>query len=140
VVELLHLQAMTLMQELLWGQPGKENLSKLPIGASIPLILLVGFMVSRVYQAFFTPFARVPGPLLAKFTRGWQIWRYYRGTWHDDIQWLHDKYGPVVRIAPDEVSFVDHDALRTLYSYAKAAPKVSKFLQHDHRYSANFST
>ncbi|KAL6351895.1 hypothetical protein LRP88_14707 [Fusarium phalaenopsidis] len=96
------------------------------MGLSLLRLLLLGLIISRLYQAFLTPLAKVPGPLLAKFTRGWQIWRYYQGNWHKDIEWLHEKYGPVVRIAPNEVSFVDHDALRALYSYSRAAPKHAK--------------
>ncbi|KAJ3538936.1 hypothetical protein NM208_g5689 [Fusarium decemcellulare] len=100
---------------------GAANVST---GVSFVLLLLFGLFISRCYQAFFSPLAKVPGPLLAKFTRGWQILKYYQGNWHSDIEWLHKKYGPVVRIAPNEVSFVDHAALRQLYSYAKAAPKT----------------
>lgn len=116
---------MAFIQGLLNGQPGKPDLARLSLGLSFLLLLLLGLIISRLYQAFFTPLAKVPGPFLAKFTRGWQIWRYYQGNWHKDIEWLHEKYGPVVRIAPNEVSFVDHGALRTLYSYSRAAPKVS---------------
>lgn len=38
--------------------------------------------------------------------------------WHDDILELHERYGPVVRIAPNEVSFVDKAALVQVYGHS----------------------
>jgi hypothetical protein len=115
---------MTNVQDLSQAQQPSLLVARLPELALLALGILVVSLFWRVYTAFFSPLASIPGPFLAKFTRLWQIWRYYKGQWHDDIEWLHETYGPVVRIAPDEVSFVDHDALRKLYSHANAAPKV----------------
>jgi cytochrome P450 len=47
------------------------------------------------------------------------------GTWHDDILALHNKYGRVVRIAPDEVAVVDADAMKKLYGHGGQAVKTS---------------
>jgi cytochrome P450 len=47
------------------------------------------------------------------------------GTWHDDILALHNKYGRVVRIAPDEVAVVDVDAMKKLYGHGGQAVKTS---------------
>ncbi|PMD42183.1 hypothetical protein L207DRAFT_377650, partial [Hyaloscypha variabilis F] len=61
------------------------------------------------------PLSKIPGPFSAKFSGVWKNVRYFRSTWHTDILELHDKYGPVVRIAPNEVSFVDATALSAVY-------------------------
>ncbi|CAI7613738.1 unnamed protein product [Penicillium pancosmium] len=53
----------------------------------------------------------------------WRNIRYFRGTWHDDVVALHQKYGKVVRIAPDEVSFVDEIALKSLYGMGRTSQK-----------------
>lgn len=95
-----------------------------------PWALLVGLIGSNllalsIYRLLLHPLRNLPGPPLAKVTRLWHSWRYLRGSWHDDILKLHEKYGPVVRIAPNEVSFVDGQALKKVYSYAGACPKVS---------------
>lgn len=85
-----------------------------------------------LYRLLFHPLARIPGPFLAKVTRFWHTKQYASGQWHDISLELHRKYGPVVRIAPDEVSFVDAEALKKLYSYSKPAQKVSKALEENH--------
>lgn len=76
------------------------------------------------YRALLHPLAGIPGPFLAKFTGLWRSYRYFCGTWHDDVLTLHDRYGRVVRIAPSEVSIVDGDVLKKLYGHGKPAKKT----------------
>ncbi|PCH40542.1 cytochrome P450 [Wolfiporia cocos MD-104 SS10] len=62
-----------------------------------------------------SPLSKIPGPPLASATR--LVLMYYEFTrrrrrW---IHQLHVKYGPVVRIAPDEVSFANWDAVKEIY-------------------------
>ncbi|PWN92576.1 cytochrome P450 [Acaromyces ingoldii] len=77
------------------------------------------------YAVFLHPLAGVPGPRLAKVTRGWHTYKCFKGQWHQVILDLHEKYGPVVRIAPDEVSFVDATALKKLFGHgSNSAPKT----------------
>jgi hypothetical protein len=47
------------------------------------------------------------------------------GNWHQDILDLHNQYGPVVRISPNEVSIVNVDALQAVYGHSKGTRKVS---------------
>lgn len=35
---------------------------------------------------------------------------------HRDLLSIHEKYGPVVRIAPDELSFVNAQAIQDIYA------------------------
>lgn len=92
------------------------------------LFFLSLYFCSRIYYAFFSPLSKVLGRFLAKFTRLWQIWHYYKGQWHSDIEWLHETYRLVVRIALNEVNFVDQDALRKLYSYTNAPQRYTRLL------------
>lgn len=39
-----------------------------------------------------------------------------RGYLPTDVKKLHDKYGTVVRIAPDELSFIDATSWQEIYS------------------------
>ena len=87
-------------------------------------ILIFLYLVQVVYYTFFHPLRKVPGPVFARFSGAWRNIRYFRSTWHEDILELHEKYGPVVRIAPNEVSFVDPKALTALYGHGTAAKKV----------------
>jgi cytochrome P450 len=41
------------------------------------------------------------------------------GDYHRELHRLHDQYGPVVRIAPDELSFIDPAALKDIYGNRK---------------------
>jgi cytochrome P450 len=44
------------------------------------------------------------------------------GNYHHKLLNLHDEYGPVVRIAPDELSFIDAEAWKDIYGN----PKITK--------------
>jgi hypothetical protein len=91
-------------------------------------LCLVGtaFVLAQIiYNTLFHPLRKVPGPRLASVTGLWRTARYFRGSWLDDIVALHRTYGPVVRIAPNEISFVDEPALKELYGHGKASVKVS---------------
>lgn len=62
-----------------------------------------------------SPLSKVPGPAIAATTR--LVLMYYEFTrrrrrW---IHALHKKYGPIVRIAPDEISFATWDAAKEIY-------------------------
>ncbi|KAI0541875.1 cytochrome P450 family protein [Xylaria digitata] len=91
------------------------------------ILLLAIFAASActyiIYQYVFSPLAAFPGPLAAKFTKIWRAYGMYKGTWHRDIVDLHRKYGPVVRIGPNELSVGDPEAFRQIYRVSKAFPK-----------------
>jgi hypothetical protein len=79
--------------------PAKRDVAVL-IAIVFGIVLLKAF-----YPLFFHPLAKIPGPRLARVTRAWLTKQYMSGNWHDICLELHQKYGPIVRIAPDEVSF-----------------------------------
>lgn len=60
-------------------------------------------VVYIVYQCFFSPLAKVPGPFIAKLTKFYRAYLVLGGQAHRDYVALHQKYGKVVRIAPNEV-------------------------------------
>ncbi|OQE40057.1 hypothetical protein PENCOP_c006G00339 [Penicillium coprophilum] len=92
-------------------------------GPVLMISLALLWMVQALHHKFFHSLSKVPGPGLASVSELWRTIRYFRGTWHDDIISLHQKYGKVVRIAPDEVSFVDAAALKGLYGMGKTSLK-----------------
>ncbi|KAK5057604.1 hypothetical protein LTR84_011604 [Exophiala bonariae] len=77
-----------------------------------------------IYRVCLHPLSSIPGPLSAKLSGSWRNTRYWRGTWHNDIVDVHKRYGPVVRIAPNEVSIVDQQAMKTLYGHGSNAAKT----------------
>ena len=92
--------------------------------ASLALVS-VSLLFVALYRLFFHPLSAIPGPLLARVTGLWRSWRYFRMSWHDDILALHDHYGPVVRIAPNEISIVDSPTAKKFYGHGHNALKTA---------------
>jgi hypothetical protein len=57
----------------------------------------------------------VPGPLIAKLSSKWLALIDAAGHRANYIHSLHQRYGPVVRIAPHELSFASAAAARDIY-------------------------
>lgn len=55
------------------------------------------------------------GPFLASFTDLWKIWYTYTGGPKPIYADLHEKYGDVVRVGPNELSFADPRAIHEIY-------------------------
>ncbi|KAH7323248.1 cytochrome P450 [Stachybotrys elegans] len=68
-----------------------------------------------VYALCFDPLRDFPGPVSAKFSRLPYWFMVFRGLEVKWMQRLHQKYGPVVRFAPTELSFCDGHAWREIY-------------------------
>nr|QFQ50475.1 P450 monooxygenase [Aspergillus pachycristatus] len=90
---------------------------------TLPLILALCLLSTAAYRLWLHPLRNYPGP------RWWAVWRVpylrstIRGTIVRDIQRLHDQYGPIVRIAPDELSYITPDAARSIYASSPEFPK-----------------
>ncbi|KAK0631073.1 cytochrome P450 [Bombardia bombarda] len=69
---------------------------------------IVVFAAYTVWWHLHSPLRRYPGPFLAKFTNFWRMYHVTRGSFHNDLERLHHKYGPVVRIGPNILD-VDYD-------------------------------
>ena len=67
------------------------------------------------YSYFWHPFRHVPGPFIAKLTPKWLSYRDIAGTRTASLHELHQVYGPVVRVAPGELSFADPLAIKEIY-------------------------
>lgn len=70
------------------------------------------------------PLRDIPGPLLARLSRLWYIFAIYKGNFEFTNIELHKKYGPIVRIAPNEYSIDDYEAAKTIYGHGTAFVKV----------------
>lgn len=79
------------------------------------VLALIPYVLYTIYQAYATPLRNVPGPSLARFTRIWLFRAIASRKWDQINIQLHRKYGPVVRIAPNEYSIDDPDAANIIY-------------------------
>ncbi|KAI1444867.1 cytochrome P450 [Annulohypoxylon stygium] len=69
-----------------------------------------------VYCVWFHPLAKYPGPRLAAVSDIWFIWAWTSGRYPHILEEAHKKYGDVVRISPNELSFGTIQAHRDIYS------------------------
>ncbi|GKZ35393.1 hypothetical protein AbraIFM66950_006022 [Aspergillus brasiliensis] len=94
---------------------------------SIAISLLLIYPIGRIiYNVFFSPLSHLPGPISWSATRLPFTRALLRGTIVHDFQRLHRKYGPMVRTAPDEVSFASGDAWTDIYA---SRPDDRQFLK-----------
>jgi hypothetical protein len=81
-------------------------------------VLLFWIVSNVVYRRFFHPLAKIPGPFFPAVTRLY-IW-YWNvikdGHFYRKIEELHARYGPVVRIAPNEIHLADPDNYDKIYN------------------------
>ncbi|PVH95604.1 cytochrome P450 [Periconia macrospinosa] len=96
--------------------------------AIISLILLtLTYTVSRlIYNVFLHPLRRYPGPLLSHASILPMQSQTLRGRFPFWIHSLHERYGPVVRYAPDELSFISSDAVKDIYGHGRSSFEKQK--------------
>lgn len=58
-----------------------------------------------IYALFLSPLRRIPGPLLSKVTYKWLLLVELAGKRTKTVAALHNQYGPVVQLSPEEISF-----------------------------------
>lgn len=70
-----------------------------------------------IYQAYFGPLRHIPGP------KSWIVFpvipkvKTLLGTFDQDVRRFHQKYGSVVRYAPDAMTFTTGQAWKTIYGH-----------------------
>jgi hypothetical protein len=75
------------------------------------ILLLAGCL----YRLAFHPLSHIPGPLLPKLTSFWLHYHAYIGDEATVIHKSHARYGPLVRVSPNEVDISDKDAIGPIY-------------------------
>ncbi|KAJ0325640.1 hypothetical protein COL922a_013629 [Colletotrichum nupharicola] len=99
--------------------------SYVPLGiGAIPQILISAtclwllFHLGRgIYQAYFSPLHRVPGPKLWVIIPIIPKIKILLGTIDQDLRQPHRKYGNAVRWSPDHITFTTSEAWETIYGH-----------------------
>ena len=69
------------------------------------------------YNVWFHPLANFPGPKKAKLSPFWTMKQWLSGDNLWAIKSLHEQYGPVVRIAPNQLSFCSSQSWKDIHGH-----------------------
>ncbi|KAF7188296.1 Cytochrome P450 monooxygenase [Pseudocercospora fuligena] len=84
---------------------------------SLTAVAITALSISYIiYRTYFDALSHIPGPLICRLTNLWAWTHSWLGDESRQIDRLHKIYGPVVRIAPNEVVFSEGDALGPIYA------------------------
>ncbi|KAF8904735.1 high nitrogen upregulated cytochrome P450 monooxygenase 2 [Gymnopilus junonius] len=132
---MLSMEGLAALITHVWVQENEpESLTGFLLGlvaiASIPIILFPSSLgthpVWQSYALFVTvilssitvyrlsplhPLARHPGPVLCRISKLWMAYISFRGKQHEYFKELHLRYGPIVRVGPNELSVTDKDSI-----------------------------
>ncbi|PYI24805.1 cytochrome P450 [Aspergillus violaceofuscus CBS 115571] len=90
-------------------------LSELPVLGLLVILISASLFGIVLYNMFFHPLAKYPGPRSMAATRIPYLLMTLRGRPPQEMNALHKRYGHVVRVAPNELSFISSDAWKPIY-------------------------
>nr|RBQ91806.1 hypothetical protein FVER53263_12478 [Fusarium verticillioides] len=105
-----------------------ESFTNWAIG--LPMLLqtstVVGFLLLGyiVYYRYLHPLAKYPGPPLASLTNLWKTYNLWNLHLPHTLVRLHEQYGEVVRVGPNDLSFRNPDAVNTIYKAGRQLQKT----------------
>jgi hypothetical protein len=111
---------MALLPEVLFGTTLKTWLFVV-----FPIFLVTYWVGWLVHVRTIHPLASVPGPFWASISRTWLMYRMYVGDLEIVQRALHEQYGPLIRIAPDEVVSNDPGAIQLIFPIQKPLEKTN---------------
>ncbi|KAK0739073.1 cytochrome P450 [Apiosordaria backusii] len=110
-----------------------------------PAVLITVVLACLVKNRYHNGLNKYPGPFLASLTDWWRFYDVYKRRPERTQIELHRKYGPVVRLGPNTLSFADPEALKTIYGLNKGFVKsdfyvVQQSVVKGHSLPSLFST
>jgi cytochrome P450 len=91
----------------------------------------IALLSIAIYRVYLHPLAHIPGPFKAKLSSYWLYRISYHGIEASEIHKLHQKHGPVVRIAPNEVDISDGSAINAIYTKSGGFLKSPCYVNFD---------
>ena len=85
-------------------------------GLALSSLATVYFASKFVYNVYFHPLAGYPGPTLAALSQMFYVIVYAKGNLPATMDRLHEKYGEVVRVGPNELAFETPAAFKDIYT------------------------
>ena len=93
-----------------------------------PLKVVAYFILRAAYRITFHPLANFPGPKLRGVSHLPHAFSGFKGRQPFDVRDIHKRYGRVVRIAPDTLSFITARSWKDIYGNGPGRP----FPVHDY--------
>lgn len=86
---------------------------------------LVFILIRLIVNRYFQGLSKYDGPFLASLTDFWRPIFIHRNRHNQTILDLHRKYGSVVRLGPNVLSFSEPEAVKDIYATKKHYMKVA---------------
>ncbi|KAL5000059.1 cytochrome P450 [Aspergillus recurvatus] len=107
----------------------------------LPALIFFLLLARSLYQLYRHPLSSIPGPKLAACTSLWLAYHTYTGDECSTLFALHQKYGPVLRIGPNDIDIASGDAIESIYLVRGGFPKTPVYSKFDiEAHSTIFST
>ncbi|KAI1126960.1 cytochrome P450 [Nemania abortiva] len=90
------------------------------------IIFVVGLFVQTFHRLFFGSLRAIPGPWPNRVSELPAALALLKGAQHTYYKSLHDKFGPVVRVSPNEISFISVGARQEIYGLRKGGMNMEK--------------
>ncbi|KAI9810828.1 MAG: hypothetical protein M1827_006035 [Pycnora praestabilis] len=95
------------------------------IAASV-VLPIVYFLGTVIYNLYFHPLRHYPGPKSWAATRIPYVTAIFKGRLPHRITDMHTQYGEVVRLGPDELSFINGTAWTDIYGFRRSGGNFAK--------------
>lgn len=79
-----------------------------------------------IYNLYFHPLKDFPGPKLWAASRLPFVYSLLTGKLVKRERQFHEKYGEIIRLAPDEVSFASEQAWNDIYAFRRANKRAGR--------------
>ncbi|KAI7773787.1 hypothetical protein LA080_009883 [Diaporthe eres] len=96
------------------------------IVATLAILLFARLVFQTLQRCLWHPLRAVPGPWANSVSELPAALALITGNQHLYYRSLHDKYGPVVRVSPNELSFVRPEAREEIYGLRKGGLNMEK--------------
>ncbi|KAL6238891.1 hypothetical protein BDW75DRAFT_227684 [Aspergillus navahoensis] len=107
----------------------------------LPVLIFFLLLNRSLYRLYRHPLSSIPGPKLAACTSLWLAYHTYIGDECSTLFALHQKYGQVLRIAPNDIDIASGDAIEPIYLARGGFPKTPVYSKFDiDGHSTIFST
>ncbi|KAH7348680.1 cytochrome P450 [Rhexocercosporidium sp. MPI-PUGE-AT-0058] len=97
-------------------------------GGAICSLVIIYVVTKVIWRLCFHPLSKYPGPKPWAVTSLINTFYVFKATRIYKISELHNKYGPVVRVGPNELSYVDEQAWKGIYSAHKPGGELQKHM------------